>query len=198
MKMNVFWALTVSATLLASQGFAADLYKIDPAHTSVAFSVRHMGVSNVKGHFDDFTGSLLLDGSTLKEAQGVIQVKSVNTGIEARDKHLRTADFFDATNHPTIVFKSKRVEQSGGQTVLVADFTLRGVTNEIRLPVELSGPVKDMQGKERVGLEAKSTINRQDYGLNFGGKLESGEALVGDKVTLEISAEAVKDTTEKK
>jgi polyisoprenoid-binding protein YceI len=151
-----------------------------------------MGVSNVKGHFDEFAGALVLDGTSIQTANATIQVKSVNTGIEKRDNHLRSGDFFDVANHPEIVFKSKRVEKSGDQTILIGDFTMRGVTKELRLPVTLSGPVKDPQGNTRIGLEAKTKVNRKDYGMKFNAMMESGGVLVGDEVTIEINAEAVK------
>ena len=180
----VFWAL--------SPALAADAYKIDPAHSSVGFSVRHMGVSNVKGHFDEFTGSVVLDNGSLQAATATIQVKSVNTGIEKRDNHLRTADFFEAAKYPDITFKTKKVEKSGDETVVTGDFTMRGVTKELRLSVTLSGPIKDPQGNTRVGLEAKATVNRKDYGMKFNAVMETGGLMVGDEVTIEINAGAVK------
>lgn len=172
---------------------ATENYKIDPAHTSLAFSVRHLGINNVKGRFDDFAGFIVLDGEAIKEASCTIQVKSINTGIKQRDDHLRTPDFFDAAKHPVITFKTKSMEKSKGLTVLIADFTMRGVTKEIRLPVKLSGPVKDPQGNTRIGLEAKLTLNRKDYGSNFNAAIESGVALVGEEVAIEINAEAIKE-----
>ena len=186
--------LTTAACLLLLRANAADNYKIDPAHTSIGFSVRHMGVSNVKGHFDEFAGTIVLDNGAIKEANGTIQVKSVNTGIQQRDNHLRTAEFFDAAKYPVITFKTKRVEQSGDQTLLIADFTMRGVTKELRLPVTLSGPVKDPQGNTRIGLEAKTTLNRKDYGIQFNAAMETGGLLVGEEVALDINAEAIKET----
>ena len=158
----------------------------------MGFSVRHMGVSNVKGHFDEFVGSLVLDNGSIQEATATIQVKSVNTGIERRDNHLRTADFFEAAKYPEITFKAKKVEKSGDQTILIGDFTMRGVTKELRLPVTLSGPVKDPQGNTRIGLEAKATVNRKDYGMKFNAVMETGGLMVGDEVTIEINGEAVK------
>ena len=116
----------------------------------------------------------------------------MNTGIEKRDNHLRTADFFEAAKYPEITFKTKRVEKSGDQTILIGDFTMRGVTKELRLPVTLSGPVKDPQGNTRIGLEAKATVNRKDYGMKFNAVMETGGLMVGDEVTIEINAEAVK------
>src|SRR5439155_3413847 len=100
---------SIAATLLLSSfAHAADTYKVDPLHTSVSFSVRHLGINSVKGKFKEFEGALVLEGETLTEASGTIQVKSVDTGVEKRDNHLRTADFFDAAKYPTIIFKTKR------------------------------------------------------------------------------------------
>ena len=192
MQNRTLLALTTTAFLALSHAYAVDTYKIDPAHTSVGFSVRHMGVSNVKGHFDEFAGSLVVENGNITGANGTIQVKSVNTGIEKRDNHLRTSDFFDAAQYPVITFKSKRVDKEGEQTFLIADFTMRGVTKELRLPVTLSGPIKDPQGNSRVGLEAKTTVNRKDYGMKFNAMLETGGLMVGDEVTIEINAEAIK------
>ena len=192
MQTKDLLGLTAAAWLSAASALAADVYKIDPAHTSVGFSVRHMGVSNVKGHFDDFSGSVVLEDGSIREATATIQVKSVNTGIEKRDSHLRTADFFEAAKYPEITFKSKKVEKSGDQTILIGDFTMRGVTKVLRLPVTVNGPVKDPQGHSRIGLEAKTTVNRKDYGMKFNAVLETGGVMVGDEVTIEINAEGVK------
>lgn len=184
--------------LLNSLTFAADTYKVDPLHTSVSFSVRHLGINSVKGKFKEFEGALVLEGDTLMEARGTIQVPSVDTGVEKRDNHLRTADFFDAAKYPTITFKTKRVEQGGsGQPVLIADFTMRGVTKELRLPAKMSKPTKDPWGGTRVGLEAKTKLNRKDYGINYHEVLETGAMAVGEEVELEINTEAVKESAEK-
>ena len=192
MRNKTMLGLAAVAVLLLSKANATDNYKIDPAHTRLGFSVRHMGVSNVKGHFHEFVGSLVLDNGSIQEANATIQVKSVNTGIEKSDNHLRTADFFEAAKYPEITFKTKRVEKSGDQTILIGDFTMRGVTKEVRLPVTLSGPVKDPQGNTRIGLEAKTTVNRKDYGMKFNAVMETGGLMLGEEVTIEINAEAVK------
>src|SRR2546429_3240286 len=187
-------ASVAALLLLNSFAFAADTYKVDPLHTSVTFSVRHLGINNVKGKFNQFEGALVLEGDTLKEASGTIQVKSVDTGVEKRDNHLRSPDFFDAAKYPTISFKTKRVEKSGsGQPVLIADFTMRGVTKELRLPAKMSKPTKDPWGGVRVGLEAKTKLNRKDYGINYNELLETGVMAVGEEVELEINTEAVKE-----
>ena len=191
-RTRIILGLTSAVVLALSRATAADSYKIDPAHTSLNFSIRHMGVSNVKGHFDAFAGSLVLDHGSIKEASGMVQVKSVNTGMERRDSHLRSPDFFDVAKYPEIRFKTKRVEQRGERTVLIADFTMRGVTKEMRLPVTLSGPIKDPQGTTRIGLEGRTTLNRKDYGIQFNGVMETGGLMLGEEVAIEIDAEATK------
>lgn len=193
MRTKIILGLFSLSFLLLPCAHAADRYKIDPAHTSLTFSVRHMGINNVKGHFDEFAGTVVVDNGEIREAEGTIQVKSINTGVKQRDDHLRTPDFFDAASFRVITFKTKGVEKSGAQTVLIADFTMRGITKELRLPVKLSGPIKDPQGNIRIGLEAKTNLNRKDYGINYSGALESGTAMVGEDVSLEINAEAIKE-----
>jgi polyisoprenoid-binding protein YceI len=188
MQAKTVLSLAATVLVLLPGANAADTYKVDPAHTRVGFSIRHMGISHVKGVFDEFEGALVLDKEVIKEASATIQVKSVNTRVHQRDNHLRGADFFDAAKYPVITFKTKRVESSGGQTRLIGDFTMHGVTKELVLPVTLSGPVKDPQGNVRIGLEAGAKLNRKDYGINY------SAALVGVEVAIEINAEAIKQT----
>lgn len=193
MRASIMLSLTAAALLLLPCAHAADTYKIDPAHTSLTFSVRHMGISNVKGRFDEFSGVILIDNGAVKGASGTVLVKSINTGIQQRDNHLREPDFFDAARYPEITFKTRSIENIGGQTTLVGDFTMRGTTKELRLPARLSGPIKDPQGNIRIGLEAKADLNRKDYGINFDAALETGTLLVGEDVALEINAEAIRE-----
>jgi len=136
-------ATVVSLSLLFSQVNAADVYKIDPMHTSITFSVKHLGISNVKGQFKDFAGLIVVENKSIKSASGTIQVQSVDTGVPQRDDHLRSADFFDAANYPTITFKTRRIKKEplftrhklpDGRITIIADFTMRGVTRELRLP----------------------------------------------------------------
>jgi polyisoprenoid-binding protein YceI len=186
----IFGTIATLSLLAASR--AADTYNIDPMHSSVGFSVQHMVINKVRGKFTEFQGSVVVDGKTIQSAKGTIQTKSVDTGIARRDNHLRSPDFFDATKYPTITFVSKRVENKGGDTVLVGDYTMHGVTKELSMPVTLSGPIKDNWGGERIGLEAKTKLNRRDYGLTYNQALETGGLVVGDEIELEINAEAVK------
>jgi polyisoprenoid-binding protein YceI len=183
----------VAATsFLACPLNAADIYNLDPAHSSVGFAVTHMVINTVHGKFNEFSGTVGLDGNSLKEATGTIQAKSIDTGIEKRDTHLRSPDFFDVAKFPTITFQSKRAEARGGETVLVGDFTMHGVTKELALPVTVKGPIKDPWGNTRIGLQARTKLSRKEYGLKYNQALETGGLVVGDEVELEINAEAVK------
>jgi len=198
MLLKQISASIATVLMLGSFAHAADTYKVDPAHTTVTFSVRHLGINNVKGQFKEFAGEILMDAGAVTGASGTIQVKSVDTGVQKRDDHLRTADFFDAANYPTITFKTKRVEKgNAGQIILVADFTMRGVTRELRLPAKLSGPTKDPWGGVRIGLEAKTQLNRKDYGIKYHEVLETGVLAVAEEVELEINAEAIKESASK-
>jgi polyisoprenoid-binding protein YceI len=192
MKFTTKLFTVLFTAIIAMPMIAADTYKIDPAHTGITFSVRHLGINNVKGRFKDFAGTVTLDGKVIKEANGTIQVASIDTEVQQRDDHLRSPDFFDAAKHPTITFKTKRVERSGEQSVLIADFTMRGVTKEIRLPVKITDPVKDQTGAIRIGLQTKAKLNRKDYGIAYSQTLETGVAMVGEEVEIEIDAEAIK------
>jgi polyisoprenoid-binding protein YceI len=171
---------------------AADTYNIDPAHSTVGFAVSHMVINSVHGKFDQFSGTVVLDGTRIQEATGTIRTPSVNTGVAARDKDLRSANFFNVEKFPTITFQSRRARTTGSETTLTGDFTMHGVTKEISLPIKVKGPIKDPWGNTRVGLEAQTKINRKDYGLTYSKALETGGLVVGDEVDLEIHAEAVK------
>src|SRR5260370_24005450 len=165
MKLNLPLAVVLSLASFVACLQAADNYNIDPAHSTVGFAVNHMVINTVHGRFNSFTGSVTLDNNSLQAASGSIQAKSIDTGIERRDNHLRSPDFFDVAQYPTITFQSKRVEKKGDETISVADFTMHGVTKEISLPVTIKGPIKDPMGNTRIGIEAKTKLNRKDYGL---------------------------------
>src|SRR5882724_817856 len=192
MKTILRLLIVSSALLLAKSGMALDTYNIDPVHSTVGFSVSHLVISNVKGKFNEFSGAVVVDGKKIKEAKGTIQTKSLDTGNAKRDADVRGPDFFDADKYPTITFQSKRVEEKGDETLVIGDFTMHGVTKELALPVRLKGPMKDPWGNDRVGLEAKTKVNRKDYGISYNKLLETGGALVGDEVEIEINAEATK------
>jgi polyisoprenoid-binding protein YceI len=163
-------------------------------HSSVGFGITHMVINTVHGHFNQFSGTVSVDGKNVTEAKGTIETKSVDTGQPKRDEHLRKPDFFDAEKFPTITFQSKRAEKKDGETVLVGDFTMHGVTKELNLPVKLSGPIKDPMGMTRIGLQGKVKVNRKDYGISYNRALEAGGVMLGEDVEIEINAEAVKKT----
>ncbi len=171
---------------------AAETFNIDPVHSTIGFSVVHLVINTVHGKFTEFNGALEVDGNALQSAKGTIQTKSVDTGVAARDKDLRSANFFDVEKYPSITFQSKRVEKRGSETVIVGDFTMHGVTKELTLPAKLSGPITDPWGNKRVGLHAETKINRKEYGLTYSKALETGGLVVGDEIGIEINAEATR------
>ena len=171
-------------------------WNIDPVHSQVTFSVKHMMVSTVRGNFKVFGGKLEIDPEHPENSwvEAEADASSVDTREPNRDNHLRSADFFDAEQHPTITFKSKKVEPVGNDEYRVlGDLTLRGVTKEVLFNAEYSGQLKDAYGKQRAGLTAKTTVNRKEFGLTWGPLLETGGAVVSDKVNIELDLAAVKE-----
>ena len=170
-------------------------WKIDPAHTRAGFSVRHMMIANVHGQFENVTGTVDFNEQdpTKSSVDVQIEVASLTTRDEKRDAHLKSADFFDAENHPYMTFKSRRAVKLGenhGQ--LIGDLTIRGLTKEVVLDVEYTGQAKSPWGTTSAGFEARTKINRKDWGLNWNVALETGGVLVGDTVNIQIEAEIVK------
>ena len=174
--------------LTTSIVFAADTYTIDPAHTSFSFTVKHMMISNVPGEFDKFSGQIMYSPTDLanSSANVTIDVSSINTRIDKRDAHLKSPDFFDAAQFPTITFVSTKFTS----TAIIGNLTMKGVTKEVTIPVTISGPVKTMMGGEAIGITGSTTINRQDYGINWNKTLDQGGLAVSNDVTINISIEA--------
>lgn len=169
-------------------------YSIDPAHSRVEFAVRHLGIATVKGSFDTFEGTLELGGDLASaKAYGTVDVASIETKEAARDEHLRSADFFDAEQHPKLTFASTAVNPVDEDTFeITGDLTLHGVTRPVTLTAEIQGTETDPWGNERVGLEVTGTLSRGDYGMTFNQALGSGNVLVSDKVKLSLDLSAVK------
>ena len=168
-------------------------YAIDASHTEVNFKVRHLGLSNVRGSFAGISGEITLDSDSLEslQATATIDVSTINTKNEDRDNHLRSADFFDAENHPQMTFSSKSVSiKSGNAFALTGDLTIRGVTKEVVLESELSGMATDPWGNEKIAFSAETVINRKDFGLVWNQVLETGGLLVGEEVTLVLDVQA--------
>ncbi len=169
-------------------------WNLDPVHTHIGFSVKHMMVTTVRGQFRTYSGTVRLDPKDFARSsfEGEIDVASIDTGVADRDNHLRSNDFFDAPNHPKIKFKSSRIEPKGdGEFVVHGDITIRGVTKPIALDVEFHGTSKNPYGKTVAGLTASGTLNRKDFGVSFNALLETGGVAVGEKVKLEVEVEAV-------
>ena len=180
--------------VLATRAFAADNYEIDPVHSRVGFSVRHLTISNVQGRFMDFAGKIQYDEQdvTKSSVDVKIQAKSVNTENEMRDNDLRSPNFFDVAKYPEISFKSSKVEKQGEGYVLVGTLTMHGVSREVQVPFTSLGKAKDPWGGTRVGFDAGVTINRQDYGLTYAKAIETGGLVVGNDVKIELNIEAAK------
>jgi len=192
--MNSRCVMVVLAGMMAfAMNAGAETYQVDPSHSTVGFSVKHLAISTVKGVFTNFGGTIEFDAKKpeASKAAGTVQTASINTHIEARDKHLRGPDFFDAAKYPEIKFETLSARKDGEEWVVKGNFTLHGVTREIELRGTVEGPVKDPWGKTRIGLSATTAINRQDYGLLWSQKLDAGGLVVGDVVKIELQIEAV-------
>jgi polyisoprenoid-binding protein YceI len=170
-------------------------WKLDPAHSSAEFKVKHMMISNVKGSFSGLSGALQLDETdrTHSIVEASIDVATLNTGDAQRDGHLKSADFFDAAQFPTITFKSSNIDSTGGPDYEVTgDLTIHGVTKSVVFAVEdLSPPAKDPWGNQRIGLSASTKINRKDFGLTWNSALESGGVLVGEAISITLEVQFI-------
>ncbi len=193
------WIARISLLLLvfaAAPVAMAETWQIDPAHTNVEFTVRHMMISNVKGEFQKTAGTITTNGSDPTSAviDATIDADSLNTRVEKRDGHLKSPDFLDVAKYPTITFKSTKVEANGtGKWKVTGDLTLHGVTKSVVLDVDApAAPIKDPMGNTRAGASATTTISRKDFGLTWNKTMETGGVLVGDEVAIAIDVEAIK------
>jgi polyisoprenoid-binding protein YceI len=181
---------------LAPSPVSASTWNINPDHSSIQFQVRYMGVVNVKGSFDKFQGTVKLDDKNPAKSSVniVIESASINTGVEKRDEHLRTDDFFDCPRHPTITFESTKVIPAGkGKLKVVGNLAILGVTREVAL--EVAGPtpeIKDPWGNLRRGATARTMINRKDFGMTWNKILDTGGIMIADQVTIIMEVELVK------
>jgi len=171
-------------------------WELDPAHSSVAFAIRHMMISTVRGQFKTFTAKAVGDPASPATAsiEATIDAASIDTANEKRDTHLKTPDFLDVAKYPTITFKSKKIESAEqGKAKVTGDLTLHGVTKEVVLDVEgPSGVIKDPMGNTRAGAHATTKINRKDFGIVWNKAMDGGGIMVGDEIDVTIDVEAVK------
>ncbi|GAA1340123.1 MULTISPECIES: YceI family protein [Kocuria] len=181
---------------MSAQSELTGTWSIDPTHSRVGFSSRHAMVTKVRGAFNDVSGTAQLDAEDMSRSQVrvVLQVASVDTRSPQRDAHLRSADFFDAQQHPTIEFDSTAVDEvDENQFIVTGELTIRGVTRTISVPLELLGVDTDPFGQLRAGLEGSRRIDRKDWGVSWNTPLDSGGVLVSDKITLEFELSLVKE-----
>jgi polyisoprenoid-binding protein YceI len=166
-------------------------YGLDKAHSAIGFKVKHMGLVDVHGYFREFKGTISYDVKDVSKStvEFSAETKSVDTGVDARDNHLRTADFFDVEKFPTMTFKSTKVEQKNKQWWLTGDLTMKGVTKSVTFPFNLVGFAKDQRGGVKMGVTAETVINRRDFGVNYGGNLPSGVAMLSDNITVVLQLE---------
>ncbi|HEY1641390.1 MAG TPA: YceI family protein [Streptosporangiaceae bacterium] len=179
-------------TLTQIPGYVTGTWSIDPVHSEVGFSVRHMMVSKVRGRFTEFSGEIVTaenpaDSSVTAE----ISLASINTGNEQRDEHIRSADFFEVETHPTMTYRSTGVTVSDGDFAVEGELTLKGVTKSIPLHLELNGFGPDPFGGTRAGFTATTEINRRDFNVSFSAPMEGGGVVVSDKITIHLEIEAV-------
>jgi polyisoprenoid-binding protein YceI len=170
-------------------------YVLDPAHTRVGFVARHAMVTKVRGQFNEFEGTAVVDGTDLTRStvQLTIQAASIDTRNEQRDGHLRSNDFLAMEEYPQITFVSTAVETAGPTSFdVTGDLTIKGVTNSVTIPFEFEGAATDPFGNQRVGFEGSVVINRKDYGVTWNAALETGGVLVSEKITLEFEVSAIK------
>lgn len=194
MRRSSWAAVVVVFLVVVAESASATEYKIDAEHTTVAFRVRHLFTS-VEGRFDKFEGKISFDANEPSKAvvEGVIDATTVNTNVAERDKHLRSADFFDVANHPKITFTTTQIVDVGANKTsgkMAGKLGIRGVEKDVVLDVAFLGQGKDPYGNLKAGFSATTRINRKDFGLKWNDTLETGGVLVGDDVEIRIDAAA--------
>ena len=180
--------------LAAAAGFAlaatGETYDLDPVHSRVGFSIGHLSISTVKGEFTNFTGRIVYKEGEMKSAsaESTIRADSIYTAQKARDEHVKGEDFLSAAAFPQISFKSQEMAKEGDKWYLVGTLTMHGVSKPVKLETSITGPIKDPWGMKRIGFQAKTSLNRQDFGV---GSKKAVDKAIGDTVAVEIEAEAV-------
>ena len=191
-------ALAVVLTVgFAGSVWSADTYVVDGAHAYVGFTINHLLINRVRGTFNDFTGTIIYDADDITKSSmsGTINVASIDTAHQKRDKDLRGESFFEVDKYPQITFETTRVEAGDDAPILHGVLTMHGVSKEVAIPFRVTG-IADFAGKIRLGFEARLELNRQDYGISYSRLMDNGGLVVGNEVVIELSGEAIKVTGE--
>ena len=189
-------AMTTSTTSTIP-GYLVGTWTIDPAHSDVSFSVKHMMVSKVRGRFSAFEGELVTAEDPLQSSvTATIDMASIDTNQAQRDAHIRSADFFEVETHPTMTYRSTGIRPDGEDFLVDGELTLKGVTKPVTLTLELGGFGPDAFGGTRAGFSASTTINRRDFGVDISMPMDGGGVVVGDKITINLEIESVLVTPE--
>jgi polyisoprenoid-binding protein YceI len=184
--------MTDTTSLALIPGYVAGTWSIDPVHSEVGFSVRHMMVSKVRGKFRTFSGEIVTAENPLASSvTAEIDLTSIDTGNSQRDDHIRSADFFEVETYPTMTYSSKGIREEDGDFVLDGELTLKGITKSVPLKLELNGFGPDAYGGTRAGFTATGELNRRDFNVNFSAPMQNGGVVVSDKITLHLEIEAV-------
>ncbi|MDP9222012.1 MAG: YceI family protein [Actinomycetota bacterium] len=187
--------MAAAPTATRIPGYVAGTWTIDPVHSDISFTVRHMMVSKVRGKFAKVEGTIVTGPDPLQStATATIDLSSIDTGNEQRDAHLRSADFFSADEHPKMTYRSTGIRPEGDDWALDGELTIRGVTKQVPLKLEANGFGPDAYGGTRAGFTATGEINRKDFGVSWNAAIEGGGVVVGDKVQLLLEVEAVLDS----
>jgi polyisoprenoid-binding protein YceI len=188
MRKNVI-ATILAGLLIGSSALSAAVYKVDVSHSNIGFKVKHMMISTVTGKFGNFSGTYDLDKGQFKALSGVIKADSIDTGIQKRDDHLRSADFFDVAKFGDITFTMT----SATKDKMTGNLSIHGITKKVILDIDLGGVVEDPWGNQRSGFVLTGSINRKDYGLNWNKAIEAGGVVVGDEVKLIVEVEGIEE-----
>ena len=180
--------------MTAPTAVSATVWKLDPTHSNIEFSAKHLMLTTVRGRFADVEGTVTVKGATPDTAavDATMKVASIDTRTEQRDQHLRSADFFDVENYPAITFKSTRISGSRERFTITGDLTIRGTTKPVTLDVTYEGTGKDPWGGERMGFSADGKIDRREFGLTWNQALEAGGVVVSNEIKIHIDAQLVR------
>lgn len=187
-------AILITALVFSSSAVFAATYQVDNVHSQVHFKVAHLMISSVRGEFNDYTATIDADPATktVNSVKATIKTTSIDTKNKKRDDHLRSADFFNAAEHPEMTFESTRVVGKGNDITVYGKLTIRGTTKEVALKGKFMGEVKDPWGNSKAGFEATGMIDRQEFGLSWNKMLETGGLVVGDEIEIGLEIEALK------